>query len=153
MTSEELIQQAKITLEKEGELSSKTNITTEKALKEFILPGLKNSKDVLSSIYSFQSRSRMGIFGKIKTFIQNKINIIKSGRAHFFEVGLDGFVKKGIESGNLIPTISYEESIPNSLMVFSCVGTPDKSDGSLNLDFVFEAAKNVFFYATEDLIF
>lgn len=75
-----------------------------------------------------------------------KIEIIKNGKAHFFESGLDQFVKKGIDSGNLIPTLSYKEAIPESDVVFSCVGTPDKNDGSSNLEYIFasarEAAKN-----------
>jgi UDPglucose 6-dehydrogenase len=82
-----------------------------------------------------------------------KIEIIKSGRSYFYEVGLDEFVKKGIELGTLLPTTSFEESIPNSEIVLSCVGTPDREDGSPNLDFIFSAAESVVKLAKDGLIF
>lgn len=84
---------------------------------------------------------------------QKKIDTIKSGKSFFYEDGLDDFVKKGIDSGNLIPTLSYEESIPTSDIVFSCVGTPDREDGSPNLDYIFSAAQSVAQYAKQNIIF
>lgn len=84
---------------------------------------------------------------------EDKINTIKKGKSYFYEVGLDKFVKRGIESGNLIPTTSYKESIPNSTIVFSCVGTPDKEDGSPNLDFIYAAAESFSKYAKNGVIY
>lgn len=81
-----------------------------------------------------------------------KIEIIKSGKSYFFEAGLDEFVSNAIKSGNLYPTLSYEESIPYSDIVFSCVGTPDRADGSSNLDFIFQAAESVAKYAKESVV-
>jgi len=84
---------------------------------------------------------------------KKKIDTIKQGKSHFFEVGLDGFISKAINNNTLRPTTIYEECIPLSSIIFSCVGTPDKVDGSLNLDYVFEAAENVFTHAKEGLVF
>ncbi len=70
-----------------------------------------------------------------------RLDTIRQGRSFFFEEGLDAVIAKGLEAGTLIPTDSYEESIPQSAYVFSCVGTPDNPDGSSNLDYVFDAAK------------
>lgn len=84
---------------------------------------------------------------------KSKIETIKSGKSYFFETGLDNFVKKGINSGNLIPTLSYKEAIPKSDVIFSCVGTPDKDDGSSNLEFIFAAAKESAKYAKDGLIY
>jgi len=81
-----------------------------------------------------------------------KIEVIKSGKSYFFEAGLDEFVGNAIKSGNLYPTLSYEESIPESDIVFSCVGTPDREDGSTNLDFIFQAADSVAKYAKKGVI-
>ncbi len=81
------------------------------------------------------------------------IESLKNKKAHFFEVGLNDFVKKGIESGNLIPTTSYKDSIANSDVVFSCVGTPDNPDGSSNLTYVFDSALEAAKYAKEGLIY
>jgi len=71
--AQELLNKTKIILENEGELDNVDKLSNDTILKDFVLPGLKNSKDVLSSIYSFQSRSRGGFLGKIKTLLQNKI--------------------------------------------------------------------------------
>jgi len=73
---------------------------------------------------------------------EKRLEIIKQGRSFFYEEGLDMLIKAALENGQLIPTNSYEESIPESQIVFSCVGTPDNPDGSSNLSFVFNAAES-----------
>lgn len=73
MDSEELLKKADEYLKKEGVETKKSEISNEEALNEFILPGLQASKDILSTIYSFHTREKSGIGGKIKNFIQNKI--------------------------------------------------------------------------------
>lgn len=70
-----------------------------------------------------------------------RLDVIKTGKSFFFEDGLDPVIKLAIEAGNLIPTNSYEDSVPHSQIVFSCVGTPDNPDGSSNLTYVFSAAE------------
>jgi UDPglucose 6-dehydrogenase len=72
---------------------------------------------------------------------KSRLDVIKTGRSFFYEEGLDIVVKTAIESGNLVPTDSYIESVPNSSIVFSSVGTPDNPDGSSNLTYVFDAAE------------
>lgn len=71
-----------------------------------------------------------------------RLSIIQSGRSFFFEAGIDSLIKNGLKSGNLIATDSYELSVPQSEFIFSCVGTPDKEDGSSNLEFVYSAARS-----------
>lgn len=73
---------------------------------------------------------------------QKRLDVIKQGRSFFFEEGLDPVIKAAIDNGTLIPTDSYEESVPKSEIVFSCVGTPDNPDGSSNLTYVFSAAES-----------
>lgn len=71
MDSKTLLQNAENILKEEGvDLSKMTDTQT---LKEYILPAMESSKDVLSSIYTFQSRTRESFLGKIKTKIQQKI--------------------------------------------------------------------------------
>ena len=72
---------------------------------------------------------------------QERLGAIKAGRSFFYEAGLDPIVKSALESGRFIPTDSYQESVPNSDIVFSSVGTPDNPDGSSNLTYVFSAAR------------
>ncbi len=83
---------------------------------------------------------------------ESKIKTIKSGKAHFFEKGLDDLISRAINSGSLIPTTSYEESIPESEVIFSCVGTPDREDGSPNLDYIFAAAEGVAEHSKDGVI-
>lgn len=70
-----------------------------------------------------------------------RLRTIKTGKSFFFEAGIDPLLAAAVTSGTLIPTDSYEQSAPNSSIVFSCVGTPDNPDGSLNLAYVHSAAK------------
>lgn len=72
---------------------------------------------------------------------QKRLEVIKTGRSFFYEEGLDVVIKTAIDAGDLIPTDSYDESVPSSSVVFSCVGTPDNPDGSSNLSYVFSAAE------------
>jgi len=70
-----------------------------------------------------------------------RLDIIKQGRSFFYEQGLDEVIAVAINAGNLTPTDSYSESVPNSSTIFSSVGTPDNPDGSSNLTYVFSAAE------------
>ena len=81
-----------------------------------------------------------------------KIETIKSGKSFFFEPGLDYFVKKGIDSGNLIPTLSYEESIPESEMIMICVGTPTNKDLEVDISYVIQATELVGKYMKDETI-
>lgn len=70
-----------------------------------------------------------------------RLETVRAGRSFFYEAGLDEIIAPNVKSGALIPTDSYQESIPQSDFVFSCVGTPDNPDGSSNLSYVFSAAE------------
>lgn len=72
---------------------------------------------------------------------KERLDVIKTGRSFFYEEGLDAVIKVAIDSKQLVATDSYEEAIPGSNVVFSCVGTPDNPDGSSNLTYVFSAAE------------
>lgn len=84
---------------------------------------------------------------------EERLKVIKEGRSFFYEEGLDPVIKTALDSGKLIPTSSYEESVPKSSIVFSCVGTPDNPDGSSNLSYVFGAAEETAKYAKSELIY
>lgn len=70
-----------------------------------------------------------------------RLKTIQSGRSFFYEEGIDPLIKYAVDNGNLIATDSYEDAIPKSSVIFSCVGTPDNADGSSNLSYVFDAAE------------
>lgn len=84
---------------------------------------------------------------------ESKINLINSGKAPFFEVGLDELIAEGIKRGTLRATNDYSSAVPTADIVFSCVGTPDNPDGSSNLSYVYDAAKKAAEYLKADAIY
>ncbi len=84
---------------------------------------------------------------------KERLDVIKKGKSFFYEEGLDPVIKLALDSGDLIPTDSYESSVSHSDVVFSCVGTPDNPDGSSNLSYVFAAAETTAKYAKPGLIY
>jgi len=93
----------------------------------------------------------------IKTFAvdidEEKVEKLKNGKAPFYEVGLDNLVAYGIDNDNLLPTSSYEESIPHASIVISAVGTPENADGSPDLRYVYSALESIAKYATGPIIY
>lgn len=80
----------------------------------------------------------------MKTYVVDpnpkRLESVRNGKSFFYEEGLDPVIAAGVTKGLLIPTPSYEESVPNSDIVISSVGTPDNPDGSSNLNYIFAAA-------------
>jgi len=72
-----------------------------------------------------------------------KNEALKKGKTHFYDPGLEELVKKDLASGRLNPTISYEQAVPNSEVVFVCVGTPSKKTGEVDLAQVFTVAREI----------
>ena len=84
---------------------------------------------------------------------QTKVDILNSGKAPFFEEGLDNLISKGIQTGSLKATASYEGAVREADVIFSCVGTPDNPDGSSNLTYVFSAAEEAAKYMKPGAVF
>ncbi len=71
---------------------------------------------------------------------QNKINKLNSERSPIFELGLDELIKKNGERVHATTDIS---EIKNSDISFICVGTPSSEDGSIDLDYIKSATKDI----------
>ena len=82
-----------------------------------------------------------------------RLAAIKEGRSFFYEENLDPLLQNAVQKGMLIATDAYAKAIPQSDIVFSCVGTPDNPDGSSNLQYVLAAAEEAARYAKPDLIY
>jgi UDPglucose 6-dehydrogenase len=74
---------------------------------------------------------------------ENKINKLKEGIIPIYEPGLDTMVKKNIESQRISFTTSLKESIDQVEVVFIAVGTPPGEDGSADLRYVLEVARQI----------
>lgn len=72
-----------------------------------------------------------------------KIDNLKKGIIPIYEPGLEELVGRNVKAGRLIPTLEYDEAIPNSSVVFIAVGTPPQADGSADLSVVFDVAKKL----------
>lgn len=74
---------------------------------------------------------------------QNKINKLKDGIIPIYEPGLDDLVKRNIYYKRLFFTSDIEQAIKESEVIFIAVGTPPKDDGSADLQYVLEVAKEI----------
>lgn len=74
---------------------------------------------------------------------KEKIDNLKKGTIPFFEPGLAEVVKKNLLAGRLKFTLSYKEAVPDSEIIFICVGTPSLANGEADLSQVFAAAKDI----------
>ncbi|MDX2150585.1 MAG: nucleotide sugar dehydrogenase [Bryobacteraceae bacterium] len=65
---------------------------------------------------------------------QHKVDAVLSGRAPFYEPGLEALVCSGMSAGRLSATTSLEEALRASDIALICVGTPSERNGNLNLE-------------------
>jgi UDPglucose 6-dehydrogenase len=72
-----------------------------------------------------------------------KVEQIKSGNAPFFEPDLDELLQKSLASGKLSATSQVEEAIRASSVIFICVGTPQREDGTADLTQVEAIARTI----------
>jgi len=72
---------------------------------------------------------------------EDKINRLKAGEIPIYEPGLDTMVRKNVEAGRLHFTTSLKEVLDDVQVVFSAVGTPPDEDGSADLKYVLEVAR------------
>jgi len=77
----------------------------------------------------------------------DQIDKLKKGEVPFYEPGLNEYLRRNSEEGRLHFTTSYKDSVPNSEVVFICVGTPPGKNGEADLSYLFAAieqtAKNL----------
>lgn len=72
-----------------------------------------------------------------------KIEKLKKGDPLIYEPGLKELLEKNIKAKRLIFTLTYEEAIPASDVVFITVGTPPKKTGEADLSAVFQVAEQI----------
>lgn len=82
----------------------------------------------------------------------NKIEKLNQGISPIYEEGLEDLLKINIKRGTLRFTVDYREAYSEADLVFIAVGTPERSDGSANLDYLKSAVKEVVSYAQKDLL-
>ncbi len=81
-----------------------------------------------------------------------KINNLNRGKIPIFEPGLDRLVAKNLESKRLIFTTDYRQALTETDAVFIAVGTPPGEDGSADLKYVLEVARQIGRLITEYIV-
>ena len=74
---------------------------------------------------------------------QKKIDNLHKGILPIYEPGLEEMVGRNYKENRLLFTTNYKEAIPNSQICFIAVGTPPGEDGSADVRYVLQAARNI----------
>ncbi len=64
---------------------------------------------------------------------ESKVAMIQSGRAPFYEPGLDDLLARGLKGGRLALSSDVEQAVRTATILFVCVGTPQKETGEADL--------------------
>jgi GDP-mannose 6-dehydrogenase len=74
---------------------------------------------------------------------QSKVDQINSGIATIVEKDIDAIIKEQRDLGNVKATTDSNEAVLNSEISIICVGTPSTEKGHLNLEYIFNVARNI----------
>ena len=74
---------------------------------------------------------------------KQKIDNLKKGIVPIYEPGLETLIKKNTEKNRLKFSTDIDESIKDAAALFISVGTPPDEDGSADLKYVLEVARNI----------
>ncbi len=74
---------------------------------------------------------------------RSKIDKLNKGIIPIYEPGLDKIVEKNAKAGRLNFTTDIRSAVEQALVVFLAVGTPPQEDGSPNMSYYRQAAKDI----------
>lgn len=83
---------------------------------------------------------------------EKKVAIMKQGISPIYEPGLDELLERNYKENRLDFTTDYVNAYKNADIVFIGVGTPERADGSANLDYVFGVCKQIAENVTKDCL-
>jgi UDPglucose 6-dehydrogenase len=85
-------------------------------------------------------------FGVFVTCIdkdKKRIRSLKEGLIPFYEPGLEELLQRNFKEGRLTFSTDIADAVRSSLVIFIAVGTPPRGDGSADLKYVEEVAKEI----------
>lgn len=65
-----------------------------------------------------------------------KVQYVRDGKSPIKEPEVEELIAAGVKNGNIIPVNSAAEVVANADVFITCVGTPSKADGEVNLDYL-----------------
>ncbi len=83
---------------------------------------------------------------------ESKIQMLENGEIPIYEPGLEALVERNVKAGRLKFTTSNADAAKHGQVIFMAVGTPSGPDGSANLGYLFEAAKQVAEHLDHDVV-
>lgn len=72
-----------------------------------------------------------------------KVELIQKGRPTIIEAEIEGLIRSACEKKLLEATMDHRYAVLNSEISFIVVGTPSTKEGHLNLDYVYNVAKQI----------
>ncbi|OZB92150.1 UDP-glucose/GDP-mannose dehydrogenase family protein [Paenibacillus sp. XY044] len=72
-----------------------------------------------------------------------KIKLLRQGKLHFYEPGLEDLLKKHLGTKRIRFTTDKKKAIKDNDIIFICVGTPSLPDGSADLRYVKQVAEDI----------
>ncbi|PER82244.1 UDP-glucose dehydrogenase family protein [Bacillus cereus] len=83
---------------------------------------------------------------------ENKVARMKQGISPIYEPGLDELMSRNIEEKRLLFTTDCRSGIDGADVIYIAVGTPQKQDGSANLQYIEHVALDIAHNLTKDAI-
>ncbi|WP_431803265.1 UDP-glucose dehydrogenase family protein [Halobacillus andaensis] len=83
---------------------------------------------------------------------EEKVFKMQQGLSPIYEPGLSEMMTRNIDENRLFFTTQHEEGFKGAEVIYIAVGTPEKEDGSANLAFVEQVAKDIATNISQDTI-
>lgn len=83
---------------------------------------------------------------------ETKVERMRKGISPIYEPGLEELMLQNIEENRLFFTTSHQEGFKNAKVIYIAVGTPEREDGSANLSYIEQVAKDIAKNAQGDII-
>ena len=81
-----------------------------------------------------------------------KVELMKAGVSPIYEENLEELMKKNYELGNIDYTTDYKSAYKDADVIMIAVGTPERSDGSANLDYIKDVSRQIAKTVTKDTL-
>ncbi|HVF74307.1 MAG TPA: UDP-glucose/GDP-mannose dehydrogenase family protein [Acidimicrobiales bacterium] len=75
--------------------------------------------------------------------VPEKVELLRSGRIPIFEAGLEALVREGIDGDRLRFVLGPAAAVAEVEFVFLCVPTPQRIDGSADISYIEDAAREI----------
>ncbi|MGH0940155.1 UDP-glucose dehydrogenase family protein [Bacillus mycoides] len=83
---------------------------------------------------------------------EKKVERMRKGISPIYEPGLEELMLQNIETNRLFFTTSHQDGFQNAQVIYIAVGTPEREDGSADLSYIEQVAKDIAQNVNHDII-